>query len=331
MTADAADPGRRNPRRGPLQRTPEWYAARRQAVTSTDIASILGVSKYKSEGDIAREKTSTAKEPEPDIRRFRIGRAMEDVIRGEDVIEHGVELRRVRRLLISSEVEWAVASADYERIGERCLVEIKTSTGREWEYGLPDRVEAQVRWQMGVGGYPAAHVATLRYGRDLVCHDLTHDETVWRAMLAIAADFRSRLAAGGPFAETRESGRRAWPLDDGSVVDPDAETVEAVADLLATRAKLGELTEREERLVAAIQARMGPASEMRGPGWRVTWKKSKDRTEVNWRAIADGLLRTIDPEDRVALIGVQTTTKTGARPFVVRPEGERDDVDTNPH
>lgn len=313
-----------------IEHTPEWYAARRTGITSTDIGAILGVSPYASEGDVARSKMSDDPEPEPDpetARRFRLGLAMQSLVADEDVVEHGIKLRRVKRLIVHPTIPWAMTSADYERVGERTLVEVKTSTAREWDQGLPERVEAQVRWQMGVAEYPAAHVVVLRYGARLTCYDVAHDEAVWQNLLLIAGDFRTRVAAGGPFDESAASVRRAYPLDDGSEITASADpvVVEAVRDLLRVRTNKAQIETREEALVAAIQMRMGEASVLTGPGFRVTWKRTKDSQITDWHLLASGLLNEREEEEKQTLISLHSTTRDGYRRFVVKDLTLKDD------
>jgi putative phage-type endonuclease len=310
--------------RGPKQHTPEWHEAKRTLITSTDIAAILGVSPWMSEGDVARHKMG---EPDPAVddvqaRRMRLGLSMEDVVADEDEAEHGFKLRHVRRMIISDTLPWAGTSLDFERIGQKTIVEIKTTSARDWGEGLPERVEAQVRWQMGVAGYPAAHIAVLRYGSQLECHDLQHDEEVFQNLVTIAEDFRARLAAGGPFSETRESSRRAFRRDDGTEIVATPEEAKAVGLLLDLRRRKAEIEEGEDRIIVALQQRMASASVMTGDGFRITWKQSKPTAKVEWKGIAEELLSRLPDEDRAPLIESKTVQREGARPFIVKETNE---------
>lgn len=308
-----------------IEHTDAWYEARRKGVTSTDVVALLGLSRYASEGDVAREKMTGDRPPDDAAseRRKRIGTAVQDVIRAEDEIEHGVKLRRVRRLIVHPDIEWAMTSLDFERVGERVIVEVKASASRDWNDGLPERVEAQVRWQMGVAGYPRAHVAAMRYGRDLACFDLVHDDAVFANLVTIATDFRRRLADGGPFDETRESARRAWPYDDGTTMIADADLTAAVMEVLEAKRNIAAWEQREDALVKAITTRMGTAAALVGvPGVSVTWRRSKDSTQTNWKEIAEGLLTTLTDDERDALLSIQTSVKEGSRRFIVREKKE---------
>jgi len=305
-------------------RSAEWLAERRDAVTSTDIPVLLGLSPYKSEARLAREKMGelTDEPDEKQGRLFRLGRALENVIRAEDELEHGVKLRRVNRLLTHRVLPWAKTSLDFERVGERVIVEAKSSRASRWDEGLPQDVEAQARWQMGVAGYPRAHVAALRFGTELACFDLEHDEATFDGLVTIALDFLRRLAEGGPFAENAASVRERYPADNGLVTIADQDTAEAVRTLIDTRSQRKALEEAEEALEVAIQSRMGEAAVLLGHGFRVTWKRTKDVETTDWRSVADGLLRQLPETERAALVGLSTTVRPGFRPFRVVQDKE---------
>ena len=92
---------------------------------------------------------------------------------------------------------------------------------------------------------------------------------------------------------------------------------EAVRALLDTRASIARLEANEDKLKSAIQARMADAATMRGPGWHVTWKRTKDRPETDWKTLASGLLNTLSETDRATVVGLHTIVRPGFRPFRV--------------
>ncbi|MBA3584099.1 MAG: YqaJ viral recombinase family protein [Gemmatimonadetes bacterium] len=302
------------------QRTPAWIEARRLGLSSTDIPILLGLSPYKSEAALAREKQGTPDPEQPDPKRdrmMRLGLALESVVRSEEEIEHGIRLRRVNRLLTHPTLPWAITSLDFERVGEKTIVEVKSSRAGRWDDGLPQDVEAQCRWQAGVAGYPRVHVALLRSGSELQCFDLEHDPEMFAGLLVIAEDFRRRLAEGGPFAENAASVKARWPADDGGEMVADADTAEAVRALLDVRARRSELQTAEERLETAIKGRMGEVGTLVGQNFKVLWRKTKDSTVIDWKSVADGLLRQLPETERAALVGIATTVRPGFRPFRV--------------
>ena len=300
----------------PLKDTAEWLGARRRIITSSAIPILLGLSPYKSEQDLAEEMDGKVDEPDAKRERmFRLGHSLEAVIRDEDQIEHGIKLRSVNRFLVHPTIPWAATSLDFERVGERCIVEAKSSRARRWEDGLPQDVEAQVRWQMGVAGYPKAHIAVLRHGSELDCYDVEHDPAVFDGLVAIAENFLTRKAAGGPFAQNAASLRRIYPSDSGEMMDADPDLAEAVEALIALRERRRQMEAQEEQIEAAVKTRVGVYSVVSGPGWHLTWKRTKDRSETDWRSVADGLLRQLPEPERTALVGLHTIVSPGFRPL----------------
>lgn len=302
------------------QGTPEWLEARRSLITATDIPVLLGLSP-KSEATLAREK---AGEPGAESTvRMRIGTALEPLILAEYERATGRTCRRFRGLVVHPSIAWAAASPDARIVGERRLVELKWSASRtRWADGLPQDIEAQVAWQMGVTGYPAADVAVL-LGDDLRLFEVAHDPALFERLVLIATDFRRRLESGGPMTENAASIKAAYPADNGAEMLADPDLTAAVKALRSVRSHLEALKDDEERIETAIKGRMAECSTLVGQGFHVTWKRTRDSEQVDWRSVADGLLRQLPETERTALVGIHTSVRPGFRPFrVVWEEGD---------
>lgn len=308
----------------PAQLSPEWFEARKALITSTDIPVILGVSPYKSEATLALEK-SGQKEPDPPSLPMLVGQALEPVLAAEYERTMGVTLRRYKGLVVHPDIEWAAASPDWRRVGERYLVEGKTSAAKRWdEHELPQDVEAQVQWAMGCTGFPVADVAALLHSRTFRVYTVEHDKATFDNLVTIAADFRARMAAGGPFSESLASLKSRYPVDDGEVMEADDELEEAVVELLRLRAVKADIEAATERLEVAVKSRMATASKLTGKGWTATWRRTKDIEQVDWKSVADGLLRQLPEDQRAALVSVHTSVRPGFRPFRLVSEREND-------
>lgn len=296
------------------QGTPEWLEARRGLVTATDLAAILGVSPWECEADVADRKRGLAPDPVPSVA-MRRGTALEPLVLALYAEATGRTVRRQRGMARHDIVPWAAASLD--ALAGRRVVEAKTTASRtRFADGLPRDVEAQVQWQLGVAGLPVADVAVLA-GDEFSVREVAFDREVFADMLRAAEDFRRRLAAGGPFRRDLERIRRDHPDDDGTEAQPDADTAEAVRALLALRGRIEALERDEDVLKARIQAWMGDAASMRGPGWSVTWRRSRDRTEVDWPALGREALSIIGGTEGDALAARHSRVKAGVRPLRV--------------
>ena len=302
--------------------TPEWQDARRDYITSSAIPVILGLSPYRCEEDLADEMSGTTA-PESDPKRermLRLGHSLEAVIRDEDEREHGIKLRSVNRFIVSPTIPWAATSLDFERVGERCIVEAKSSRARRWEDGLPQDVEAQVRWQMGVAGYPKAHVAVLRHGSELECFDVEHDGPTFDGLVTVAADFWARYQAGGPFAQSDRVFAERHPRDNAAAMVADDLLTEHCRRYYAVGRQIDALKQELDHHKSVIKGRMGDFARLDGPGFHATLKRTKDTESTDWEALAADLLNQMPEPERIALVGLHTTVRQGFRPLRVYVE-----------
>lgn len=297
-----------------------WLEARRSLVTATDIPVLLGLSPYKCEADLADEKRG-AEQPEATLR-MRAGLVLQDLIGEEYARVTGHSLRRFRGIVTHPTIAWAAASPDFRVVGERRLVEAKRSASRSrFADGLPQDVEAQVAWQLGVTGYPVADVAVLLADDELVRFEVEANPVLFADLVAVAEDFRRRLETDGPMARDINRIRRDHPADDGTELIADQELADAAHALLACRENIAGLEALEDQLKAAIQARMGDAAVLVGQDFRATWRKSKDAEVTDWKSLSISLLTLVPETDREAVVGLHRSVRPGVRPFRLQKEG----------
>ena len=225
---------------------------------------------------------------------MRIGTALEDLAASEYDGRDGPRVRRHRAMVQHPDIPWAAASPDAQvdrRAAARgAQVDRQPDPVRR---RLPQDVEAQVAWQLGCVGDAAWPTWPSLTDDALTVYEQPADPALFADLVAVAADFRRRLAEGGPFARDDERIRRDYPADDGTEIAADADTAEAVRALLDIRARIARMEADEKRLKAAIEARMGDAAVMTGPGFRVVVEADEGpRRSTDWRAIADDAART---------------------------------------
>ncbi len=295
------------------QGTHEWREARRSLITGTDLPILLGLSPYRCEADLADEKLGG--DGQEATIRMRIGSALQGLIGEEYERATGKRVVQFRRMHVHPTLEWAAASLDFRVIGERRIVEAKhTSSRTRFADGIPQDVEAQVAWQLGVTGYPVADVAVMT-NDDLTVYELPADPALFADLVKVAEDFRRRLEAGGPFARDADRIKRDYPADNGAELEADPEVSEAVRALIDTRAARKRLEDTESTLETAIKTRMADAATLRGDGWHITWKKTRDGEQTDWKSLASGLLTLVPETDRDAVVGIHTSVRPGFRPF----------------
>lgn len=295
------------------QGTPEWLEGRRALITATDIPVLLGISPWSCEADLADIKLSISPGQESTIR-MRIGSALEGLIRDEYEAATGTRLMRFHGMVRHPEYEWAAATPDARVVGERRLVEFKRTASRtRFADGVPQDVAAQVAWQLGCTGYPGADVAVLTDDA-LTIYPLDADPDLFRDLVAVAQDFRRRLAEGGPFARNDERIRRDYPTDSGTMLPATPDLIALAHELADARAAKAEADSREKTIASALRAILLDASGIEGV---LTYRKSADSTRTNWPAVAGEYRALLDSgrsaAELDAVIAIHSDTKTGPR------------------
>ena len=122
-----------------------WLAARQRGVTGTDMAAIIGESKYKTSLDVYMDKITPIDEQERiDNDHMWLGREMEDVVAKRFQQETGLKLINQHAVLQHPEYEWMLANIDRKVVGEKAIVELKIANAmfskKEWGESGTDHV-----------------------------------------------------------------------------------------------------------------------------------------------------------------------------------------------
>lgn len=189
----------------------EWLAARRQGVTASEIAVILGISPFDSPFNLYYKKRGEIGE-DFDNDAMSLGRHLEPWIADRWAEDHPEWHILEGGLFGSQERPWQMATPDRCLIGTcgpvfdpaASLLEIKSSGtydgwGQDGSDEIPPYYRAQVLWQLDTFDLTEAHVTCLflptRQRRDYV---VTWDEADIHLMRRAAADFLARIENSAP-------------------------------------------------------------------------------------------------------------------------------------
>lgn len=220
--------------------TDEWYAARREGITATDVPKIVGSSNYGNALSVYLDKLAdTSVEDASDLEAAEWGLELEPVIMRVWGRRHGgIPVMQPETLKHKGE-RWLICNLD--RIAVRCPideadgkpwgcgVEIKTRsswTTNAWRDDMPDDVLAQVAIQRFITGYPHIHVVCLIGGQRLVEFTYRRDDDLEGYLVAEARKVWDAVQAGEPPTVTADDMlvdilNRLYPNREGIVdVDP---------------------------------------------------------------------------------------------------------------
>ncbi|WP_180136558.1 YqaJ viral recombinase family protein [Acinetobacter sp. YH12066] len=182
----------------------EWLASRRLGVGGSDVAAILGLSKYKSPYLLWLDKTNRADLNDSESEPAYWGNQLEDIVAKEYAKRNGVKIQRVNATIKNPEHDWMIANIDRAIINPEIsgnvrikdgklttdsILECKTANqylaklwGDEQSDQVPDYYLTQVQWYMGITGASMCGLGVLIGGQKFRSYQIAFDEELF-AML----------------------------------------------------------------------------------------------------------------------------------------------------
>ena len=214
------------------EKTKEWHELRKTGIGGSEVASIVGLSPWRSAVSLWAEKTGLL--PREEIKNDAVewGVRLEAVVLDKLEDEHP-ELKVFRNVgsWTHSERQWQISNPDaiFEQDGKYGIIEVKTAAYEDdWKAGgewvCPAYYETQVQWYLQTFGFDRAIVAVLFAGRKYVEIEVASRALEQDVNLEAATKFRESVSTltrpewdGAD--STVETIRRMNPELDGSEVE----------------------------------------------------------------------------------------------------------------
>lgn len=179
-----------------------FLAARKGRIGSSDIATIVGLNKYKSPLQLWVEMTTEVPENLPDSLPMQIGRGLEAFIGGTLYPAHtGKPTMPCHAIYQSADHDWAIASPDFFVSDGRILETKATSdySAHQWEDdAIPNYAHLQTIWQMGVCEISTCDVAALIGNRNFVVRTVLFDSEIFATLVNSASTFMNLVRSKIP-------------------------------------------------------------------------------------------------------------------------------------
>lgn len=275
----------------------EWLAQRKQGVGGSDVAAIMGLSKYKGPYALWAEKRGLS-DPEDISGKPAVewGNRLESVIGEKYADEHpDREVRRVNAICKSIERPWAQASLDFEvkdpDLGWGVL-EIKTVGFRsmsDWDNGVPIYYQTQVAHYLSVTGRPFADVAVLKAGQEYEEFRIMRDEGDIKAVNSAVDDFWNRCVVGGEQPDITgmaSDARAVFEVSEPSGGEDQEmfDDVPELADWLHAKDEYKAAKDNLDKCAARLKKHIGAASGIETELGKVTWRRSM-RSSIDTKAL----------------------------------------------
>lgn len=306
----------------------EFLAGRKAGIGGSDIAAIVGLSKFRTPYDVWADKTG-ASEPESDDDKPWLywGQVLEDVVAREYGLRTGAKVQRVNAQLIYpawgraiANIDRAVVNPDIAgnvrwkdgRLTTDRILECKTANGfaaslwgPDGSDEIPETYLCQVQWYMGITGASHADLAVLIGGNDYRTYTIEAHPELFSDLLTEAAAFWKLVEEGiAPDPQTVADAQSRWSQHvKGKSHIASGAAARAVDDLAEVREQVADLKKREDELKLIIMADMQDAETLTDMGEPIaTWK-----TQTSERLDAKALRK--DHPEIAALYSNESTTR----------------------
>lgn len=177
----------------------EWLRYRKCGIGGSDVAAILGISKWNSAISLWLDKTNQTYEPEEENEAMQWGNIMEPIIRNHFAEVTGKTVVEVKAMLQHPEHPFMLADVDgltTDDEGNPAILEIKTASEykrSEWENDIPSYYQTQVQHYLCVTGVQKAYVAVLIGGNSFKVYEVDADIEIQSMLIAVEKDFWNKV------------------------------------------------------------------------------------------------------------------------------------------
>lgn len=298
-----------------------WLADRRTCITGTEVAAILGLSKFASPMTVYLDKKGLLEIPENDAMRW--GRRLERPILEAyaDATGMMIELADPFQVIKAPGFNLLGATLDARR-ADGPPVDAKNIRQRSDEWGedgsdtVPPYYAAQLMAQIAVTGMPYADLAVLFSGQEFATFRIHRDlEAEGLIKEKIAVWWERHIVQDVPpevdgSKATSEWLTRRFSKSTQAMIRPSEDLLAAHMALKKQKELVKEALEEKDRLENILKQAMGEAEGIMG---LCTWKNNKESPFTDWEKLANELLCAYPRDARNEFIQAFTTTKPGAR------------------
>ena len=265
----------------------EWLNLRREfGIGGSDSGSVVGFNPYKSAYTLWAEKTKKVPEFEGNLV-TEVGSYLEPFVAELFERETGKKVRRKNRMLVNTDYPWAFADVDRLVVGEKALLEIKTTNSlpvmrkfRNGEY--PESWYCQITHYLAVSGLEKAYLAVLIGCKEFKLFEIERDEEEIEALMKAEEQFWNNVKTNTPPAvdgtdSTSKTISTIYPDSNGDTVSLMAYETDLM-QYLALSAQIKALKEQQDEMANRVKAFMNEAGKGESNRYKVSWSTSVKKT-----------------------------------------------------
>lgn len=264
--------------------TDAWIEERRRSLGASEVAAVMGLSKWSTPLSVYKAKHGAASDIDPLI--AWLGHRDEPTI--AEWIEKFSGLKLDLRMgCMARRDDFPMLHATFDRLtADGIPVQLKTAhefMSHKWDEGIPTEYRVQVQAEMFVADAPRALVVVRIGARDFRAIWEPRDDTFIRDhMLPAVADFWAGVEAGEPpAAHTVAEIAERWPSEPREV-ELSAEAFDVLERITVLTSDMKVQEEERDALKVALAAYVQDADTLLHEGRKVaTWKTQKGRQSLD--------------------------------------------------
>jgi putative phage-type endonuclease len=283
----------------PVARSPEWLAEHRNGLGGSDIAGVLGVSKFGGPMTVYMDKRGLSA-PLVETPVMRWGKLLEEPVAREYEVQSGRRVRRAAEFLRHPKYPWAFANIDRWSVKGGTpmrVLEVKTAGafaagdfGEKGSDQVPADYMCQVQWYLFVTERDTADLAALIGGQKFAIYTIERDRVLVEKMLDSAAAFWADTEAGIPpqvdDSDATSAYLRLTYADKGTEREMDAELRDLATEYEGLRLAIKDDEANHTVVGNRIRELMGNDAFAVGDGVKVTYGTTSGGSSVEWLELA---------------------------------------------
>lgn len=271
----------------------EFLQRRKQGIGGSDVAAVLGVSKWKTQFELYKDKTSDI----IDVEEKEIlywGSKQETLIANRFSELNNVKVQRRNTMYRHSVYPELIANIDRYIVGG-AILECKTcsawSSGKFGTAGdeIPDEYQLQIQHYMYVTGIREAYLAVLIGGNEYRQFEIPYHSDLAEFAAGKCVEFwQNHVVKNIPPAPTSHDQLTEYYIaHTGASITATPHIQELIEEYKILKADKKECESRMDEVKFAIQEFAQNNELILNPAGDIiaTWKQGKDRATVNWKAL----------------------------------------------
>lgn len=259
---------------------------RKLYIGGSDIAAVMGVSRWKTPLQLWAEKTGQVEaEDISDVEHVELGSELEDFIAKRFEKKTGLKVRRAPQRYINKVYPYISCQVDRLITGTDDLLECKNASAwkeKEWAgEEIPIEYILQVSWQLMITGRRTGYIAVLIGGNKFIWKKIEADHELFEKMMDAANSFWAMVQDKTP--PVTEAGDNSfmvelYPTAGEEIKEASEDVTAAVALLQQTKAQIIDLEKTKDEIEAKIKSVIGEAGGIKTPEYTIKWLNVKGST-----------------------------------------------------